>query len=109
MNNEVKAADERAKKAVADAARLADELRAEQEHSQQIEKFRKGLEGQIKELQVRLEEAEAQALKGGKKMIAKLEQRVSISHQKVVVSLIQPQCKNIVCLSKCSLTNYYIY
>ncbi|XP_061197039.1 myosin heavy chain, striated muscle-like isoform X3 [Saccostrea echinata] len=76
MNNEVKAADERAKKAVADAARLTDELRAEQEHSQQIEKFRKGLEGQIKELQVRLEEAEAQALKGGKKMIAKLEQRV---------------------------------
>lgn len=48
MNNEVKAADERAKKAVADAARLTDELRAEQEHSQQIEKFRKGLEGQIK-------------------------------------------------------------
>lgn len=78
MNNEVKAADERAKKAVADAARLTDELRAEQEHSQQIEKFRKGLEGQIKELQVRLEEAEAQALKGGKKMIAKLEQRVGV-------------------------------
>lgn len=82
MNNEVKAADERAKKAAADAARLTDELRAEQEHSQQIEKFRKGLEGQIKELTVRLEEAEAQALKGGKKMIAKLEQRVSVIGKK---------------------------
>jgi uncharacterized protein YlxW (UPF0749 family) len=59
-----------------DAARLADELRNEQEHSQQIEKFRKSMENQVKDLQVRLDEAEAQALKGGKKMIAKLEQRV---------------------------------
>ncbi|XP_053388294.1 myosin heavy chain, striated muscle-like isoform X5 [Mercenaria mercenaria] len=76
MNNEVRGADERAKKAVADAARLADELRAEQEHGSQVEKMRKALEQQIKELTVRLDEAEAQALKGGKKMIAKLEIRV---------------------------------
>lgn len=77
MNNEVRNADERAKKAIADTARLTDELRAEQEHSHQIEKLRQGMEHQIKDLQVRLDEAEAQALKGGKKMIAKLEQRVS--------------------------------
>ncbi|XP_052069633.1 myosin heavy chain, striated muscle-like isoform X2 [Mytilus californianus] len=76
MNNEVRNADERARRANDDSARLADELRSEQEHSQQIEKFRKSLESQVKDLQVRLEEAEAQALKGGKKMIAKLEQRV---------------------------------
>ncbi len=38
--------------------------------------MRKGLEQQIKEMQVRLDEAEAAALKGGKKIIAKLEQRV---------------------------------
>lgn len=72
----MKSADDRAKKSMADAARLADELRAEQEHSMQIEKLRKGLESHLKEMQVRLDEAEAQALKGGKKMIAKLEQRV---------------------------------
>ncbi|KAL3877462.1 hypothetical protein ACJMK2_035164 [Sinanodonta woodiana] len=76
MNNEVKGADERSKKAMADAARLADELRAEQDHSMQIEKMRKSLESQVKELQVRLDEAEAQALKGGKKIITKLETRV---------------------------------
>lgn len=59
-----------------DAARLADELRAEQDHAQTQEKLRKALETQIKELQVRLDEAEANALKGGKKAIQKLEQRV---------------------------------
>ncbi|KAL4239400.1 hypothetical protein ACF0H5_000216 [Mactra antiquata] len=76
MNGEVRAADERSKKSLADAGRLADELRAEQEHGSQVEKMRKALEQQIKELTVRLDEAEAQALKGGKKMIAKLETRV---------------------------------
>jgi len=35
-----------------DAARLADELRAEQDHAQTQEKLRKALEQQIKELQV---------------------------------------------------------
>ena len=43
----------------------------------QVEKLRKGLEGQVKDMQGRLDEAEAQALKGGKKIIQKLEQRVS--------------------------------
>ncbi|XP_013068443.2 myosin heavy chain, striated muscle-like isoform X4 [Biomphalaria glabrata] len=76
LSNELRASEERAKKAMADAARLADELRQEQEHSLQVEKLRKGLEGTLKDLQVRLDEAEAQALKGGKKMIQKLEQRV---------------------------------
>lgn len=59
-----------------DAARLADELRAEQDHALQQEKLRKALEQQQKELQVRLDEAEAAALKGGKKIIQKLEQKV---------------------------------
>jgi len=59
-----------------DAARLAEELRQEQEHTIQVERLRKGLEQQIKDLQTRLDEAEANALKGGKRIIAKLEQRV---------------------------------
>ncbi|KAL7303607.1 hypothetical protein TKK_0003759 [Trichogramma kaykai] len=74
--NEAKNSEEKAKKAMVDAARLADELRAEQDHAQNQEKLRKALETQIKELQVRLDEAEANALKGGKKAIQKLEQRV---------------------------------
>ncbi len=59
-----------------DAARLAEELRSEQEHTVQVERLRKGLEQQIKDLQTRLDEAEGNALKGGKRIIAKLEQRV---------------------------------
>ncbi|XP_058057230.1 myosin heavy chain, muscle isoform X6 [Anopheles bellator] len=74
--NEAKNSEEKAKKAMVDAARLADELRAEQDHAQTQEKLRKALEQQIKELQVRLDDAESNALKGGKKAIQKLEQRV---------------------------------
>jgi chromosome segregation ATPase len=73
---ELKASEERGKKAMGDAARLAEELRQEQEHSMHIERMRKGLEQQIKEMQVRLDEAEQAALKGGKKIIQKLEQRI---------------------------------
>lgn len=59
-----------------DAVRLAEELRQEQEHSTSVERLRKGLEQQIKDLQVRLDEAEGNSLKGGKRVIGKLEQRV---------------------------------
>ncbi|KAH7722128.1 myosin heavy chainfast skeletal muscle [Aphelenchoides avenae] len=80
---ELKNADELAKKASADAARLAEELRQEQEHSQHVDRLRKGLELQIKEMQVRLDEAEAAALKGGKKIIAKLEERIRALEQEL--------------------------
>lgn len=43
-----------------DAARLADELRMEQEFSQNQEKARKAMEIQMKELQARLEVAEGE-------------------------------------------------
>merc|ERR1712142_1376267 len=76
MLNEAKNSEEKAKKAMVDAARLADELRAEQEHAQNQEKMRKSLEVQVKELEVRLEEVEANATKLAKKTIAKLESRV---------------------------------
>ena len=62
--SEAKNSEEKAKKAMVDAARLADELRAEQEHAQGQEKMRKAMEVQLKELQVRLDEAENNALKG---------------------------------------------
>jgi len=74
--NELKSADDRGKKAMLDAARLADELRQEQEHSAHVERLRKALESQLKEMQARLDDAEGSALKGGKKVIAKLEQRI---------------------------------
>ncbi|XP_071106405.1 myosin heavy chain, striated muscle-like isoform X1 [Haliotis cracherodii] len=76
LSTEVAKANEAATRAAADATRMVDELRQEQDHSMQIEKVRKGLEAQVKELQTNLDEAESQALKGGKRTLAKLEQRV---------------------------------
>lgn len=46
------------------------------DHSSNVEKLRKALEQQIVDLQVRIEQAEASALKGGKRVVQKLEQRV---------------------------------
>jgi len=63
-------------KAMNDAGRLADELRQEQEHSAMIEGLRKGLECQVRDLQTSLEEAEAIALRSGKKLVAKMESRI---------------------------------
>jgi len=75
--NELRQTEDQAKKAMADAARLAEELRQEQEHAGQIDKLRRALEVQVKELEVRVDEAEAAALHGGRKTIQSLEQRVS--------------------------------
>ncbi|XP_042212117.1 myosin heavy chain, muscle-like isoform X1 [Homarus americanus] len=76
MLNEARNSEDKAKKAMVDAARLADELRAEQEHAQTQEKMRKGLEVSIKDLQLRLEESESSALKTGRKTLGKLESRL---------------------------------
>merc|ERR1719190_337258 len=59
-----------------DAARLADELRSEQDVAQCFEKDRKLLEVQVKDLQQRLDEAETNALKGGKKAMNKMDTRI---------------------------------
>merc|ERR1712083_1141344 len=67
MGSELSLSEEKAKKAMVDAARLADELRQEQELAQTFEKDRKLLEAQTKDTQARLDDAEANALKGGKK------------------------------------------
>merc|ERR1712168_621399 len=76
MLSEAKNSEEKAKKAMLDAARLADELRSEQEHASIQEKLRKGLEVSAKELQTRLEETEANAAKTGKKAVSALESRI---------------------------------
>ena len=59
-----------------DAARLADELRAEQEHASSQEKAKRSLEGSIAELDQRLAEANDIAAKGGRNAMAKLESRI---------------------------------
>merc|ERR1712003_105323 len=76
MSSEAHLSDEKAKKAMVDAARLADELRAEQDMAQAYEKDRKLYECQLKDMQQRLDEAETNALKGGKKAMNKMETRI---------------------------------
>merc|ERR1712200_177401 len=58
------------------AARLADELRGEQENAQHCEKNRRNLENQVKDMQTKLDEAEQQAVKGGRKVTSRLEQKI---------------------------------
>ena len=59
-----------------DAARLADELRGEQEVAQLAERSRKSLDYQVKDMQTKLDEAEQLAVKGGKKVTSRLEQKI---------------------------------
>ncbi|XP_037074828.1 myosin heavy chain, muscle-like [Pollicipes pollicipes] len=76
MLNEARSSEEKAKRAMIDAARLADELRAEQENAQSHEQSRKSMESAVKDLQIRLDEAEANAVKNGRRIISKLEERL---------------------------------
>merc|ERR1719481_1753883 len=76
MLNDAKASEDKAKKAMVDAARLADELRVEQESSHSLSVQKKSLEAQYKDLQLKLEEAEGTALKSSKRAYAKLEAHV---------------------------------
>ncbi|XP_042360130.1 myosin-16-like [Plectropomus leopardus] len=74
--SEFRSADERAKKAVTDATRLCEELRQEQDRSSHLEKVKRNHEQNIRDLTLKLEEAEQQALKAGKRTIQKLETRI---------------------------------
>ena len=76
MIHQAKNSEEKAKKAMVDAARLADELRSEQDHSTSHEKAKRALDAQINELQQRLKEANDLAAKGGRNAIAKMEARI---------------------------------
>merc|ERR1712003_375201 len=68
--------EEKAKKAMVDAARLADELRAEQEHVSALSTGKNSLNNALGELEGRLSDAENAALKGGKTAMAKLEGKI---------------------------------
>merc|ERR1712228_376433 len=76
MLAQAKGSEEKSKRAMVDAARLADELRAEQDHSNGQDKAKRALESQINELEMRLAEANEVASKGGRAAMAKLESRI---------------------------------
>merc|ERR1711981_71716 len=76
MLSQAKGSEEKAKRAMVDAARLADELRAEQDHTGSLTKTKRALESQLSELEQRLSEANEVAAKGGRNAMAKLESRI---------------------------------
>merc|ERR1712036_206299 len=71
-----KNAEEKAKKAMVDAARLADELRAERDHASSQASSKQSLNNQLGQLEGRLADAENAAAKGGKAAMAKLENKI---------------------------------
>jgi len=71
-----KNAEEKSKRAMIDAARLADELRAEQDHATANQAGKNALSSQLSELEARLADAEAAAMKGGKAAMAKMEMKI---------------------------------
>merc|ERR1712095_81524 len=73
---QAKNSEEKSKRAMVDAARLADELRAEQDHVSTESRAKRALDTQLNELETRLADAEANAMKGGKNAMAKLEMRI---------------------------------
>ena len=76
MASEAALSEEKAQRAMIDAARLADELRAEQDMAQCLERERRLLEAQLKDMQARVDEAQSNALKGGKKAMTRMDTRI---------------------------------
>merc|ERR1711971_538892 len=76
MTNEAGLSEDKAARAMVDAARLADELRCEQDVAMGLEKDKKLLEAQCKDAAARADEAEVNALKGGRKAMIKMETRI---------------------------------
>ena len=76
MLQQAKNSEEKAKKAMVDAARLADELRAEQDHTNSQGKAKRALETQLAELENKFNDANENAIRGGRAAMAKLETRI---------------------------------
>lgn len=74
------------------ATRLCEELRQEQDRSAHLEKVKKNHEQNIRDLTLKLEEAEQQALKAGKRTIQKLETRVSSQLVVIQSTHLRPSC-----------------
>ena len=76
MLQAAKNAEEKSKHAMVDAARLADELRAEQDHTNSESRAKRSLESQMGEMETRLADAEEAAMRSGKAAMSKLELRI---------------------------------
>merc|ERR1712083_1023970 len=70
MLHQAKNSEEKAKKAMVDAARLADELRAEQDHTNGLSKAKRSMETQLQEMEGKIADAEETAIRGGRSILA---------------------------------------
>ena len=77
MSAEVRQSEDKAQRAMVEAASLAAELRAEQEGGAVLEGEARLLEAQVRDAASKLEEAERSALASGRKAAAKMEARVA--------------------------------
>uniref|UniRef100_A0A0K0FNS7 Myosin-2 (inferred by orthology to a C. elegans protein) n=1 Tax=Strongyloides venezuelensis TaxID=75913 RepID=A0A0K0FNS7_STRVS len=76
VQNEVSNAEDRCKKASFEAAKLAEELKQQQDKSNQIDRHRKILEIQVKDMASKIDEVEGTLIKANQKAIAKLEAKL---------------------------------
>lgn len=76
VTKELRISDERYQRVQAEIKHTVEQLHEEQERVVKIEAIKKSLEIEVKNLSVRLEEVEANAIVGGKRIISKLEARL---------------------------------
>ena len=79
-NNARRAAEDRADRLQIEVNRLSQELSRSQDNYKNAESVRKTLEVEIREITIRLEEAESYAQREGKRLVAKLQGRVSVAY-----------------------------
>ena len=76
LMSQAKNSEEKSKRAMVDAARLADELRAEQDHSSTQNRAKRALEAQLGELETRLADAESTAANCSRSLLGKQEMKI---------------------------------
>lgn len=76
ITKELRVADERFQRVQTELKHTVEHLHEEQERIVKIEAVKKSLEIEVKNISVRLEEVEANAIVGGKRIISKLEARI---------------------------------
>ena len=76
LMSQAKNSEEKSKRAMVDAARLADELRAEQDHSNTQNRAKRALEAQLGELETRLADAESTAANCSRSLLGKQEMKI---------------------------------
>ena len=76
MTNEVRMSEDKAGRAMLDAARLAEELRSEQGVAMTLEQDCRLLEAQVKDSAGKLDDIDQAVMKTGKKAMAKMETRI---------------------------------